>query len=423
MPARYREADDRAQHTGQYFYYLGGTTSRNSQDGEMRTCQDVVNNFPNVNPFESHRRWTVRGRISGEQWNDPHTTLLRKLTAFPVDRVATARDPRSYYGSLDIPAIQALLRGLLNSTSPSQPHVSLPTSLGELKDFKDPVLNWAPGIFRRVATAPFLTQLRKVPELIKAFGNTLIGWVSNGYITYRWVVRPMISDLRKMCDFVNAVEKRWKYLARLARGETVRRRVSVSNDTATVNQTRAYLSTGQGFQCQVDWAITYTSKVWGSAKWKLSSSAGPLPKDAAKWTSMVRRLTAGVTSFELLKTAWELTPWSWFADWFGDLGANIALYNNSVQAYWADACIMRTLTSKVAYTVVPGTLPGWAFLVQEPVEQWTLKQRFNDLSLWLPLLPTTLPLLDGGKWSILGALAASSVDRGLPGIRSRWWGR
>jgi hypothetical protein len=230
----------------------------------------------------------------------------------------------------------------------------------------------------------------------------------------------MISDLHKMIHFVSAVEKRWKYLARLASEGTVRRRVSISNDTATVAQARQFLTTGQGFSAQVDWAITYTSKVWGSAKWKLSGGPGSLPRDAAKYTKMVYNIARGVTGFELLKTAWELTPWSWFADWFGDLGSNIALYNNTIPAYWADACIMRTLTSKSAYTPVPGTIPSWALLVQQPVEEWKLKQRFNDNALWLPLLPTSLPLLDSGKWSILGALAASSWDRGLPGLRSRW---
>jgi hypothetical protein len=294
----------------------------------------------------------------------------------------------------------------------------LPTSLGELKDFAWLTNVNYPKIYKQLANASFLTQLRAVPRLIQAFGNTLIGWAANGYISWRWIVKPMISDVRKMCQFVQAVDKRRRYLERLANGETVRRRVSLSSDKAKVSQAEVFGSTGQGFSLKYLWDIDYSEKVWGTAKWKLSSSAVPLPKDDGT-SSRAFRLTFGLTAFELLQTAWELTPWSWFADWFGDLGDQIGLYNNTVPAYWADACVMRTLTSKANYSIKPGTLPSWAAEVQPIVEEWVIKERYNDISLWLPLLPTTLPLMDSGKWSILTALAASSVDKGLPAFFRR----
>jgi hypothetical protein len=295
--------------------------------------------------------------------------------------------------------------------------VSLPTAIGELKDLVN--ISYVPAVIKALGKGSFLSQLRGVPSLIRTFGNTLIGWAANGYISWRWVVKPMISDIRKMIEFIHVVEKRRNYLERLMNGETVRRKVYLSSGQAVVPQSEVFATTGQGFSGKFTWEIKYSSRVWATAKWKLSTSAVPLPSADDAILKRANRLTFGITTFELLKTAWELTPWSWFADWFGDIGDNLALYNNSVPAYWADLALMRTLTSNAEYTPKAGTFPSWVLLVQPTVEEWTIKERYNDTTLWLPLLPTTAPLMDSGKWSILSALYAASVDKGLPGFRRR----
>lgn len=419
MPARYRELDERAQHTGTYYYYLLGTTSRNAMDGQYREMTDVVGNFPNVNPLDSHRKWTVRHRFTGEQFSGK--TMIRKLSSYPGDRVATARDPRAEYGSLLPGDVQLHLRNLLSQSSPSRPNVSLPTALGELKDFGPAVFQTAPKIFKKLSAAPFQEWFRAIPELIREFGNTLIGWAANGYISWRWIVKPMMSDIRKMIQFGDAVEKRRRMLKRLADGKASRRRINLDTSEVVRNQPRVICHSSTGFVAYYDWSIHYTKKVWGTAKWKTSSAGPVLPtRHDTGERKLAWNLTFGNTTFELVQAAWELTPWSWFADWFGAVGDVIALHNNSVPAYWQDACIMRTLTSKAEYSMVPGTLPAWCHETQAPVEEWTIKQRFNDLSLYLPALPTSLPLLDSSKWSILSALAASSVDRGLPAFYKRW---
>lgn len=422
MVARHRTADDRATHTGQYIAYFinpaGVTTSRNDVCGEERVCDDHVGNFPNVNPFEKHSKWTIRSRHQGEQFGcSGPGGLCRKLIAYPSDRAATARDPRVRYGVLDPAAIKQQLGSLLAQSSPSAPHVSLPTSLGELKDF-----GWLMGInypqlFREMATAPFLEQLRAVPRLIRQFGNTLMGLAANGYISWRWIVKPMISDIRRMCQFVQATDKRQDYLTRLSSGKAVRRRVSLSSDLAEIAQPDQFMMTSTGYSAKATWSIVYSQRTWGTVKWKLSSFTRLPRGDEQRKLSM--RLVTGVTSFELLQTAWELTPWSWFADWFTSLGDLISMYNNQIPAFYSDACIMRTMTAKSKFKMIPGTLPSWVVEIQPHVEEWEIKQRFTSDALWLPLLPSGLPLMDSGKWSILSALAASSADRGLPAFFRR----
>jgi hypothetical protein len=346
---------------------------------------------------------------------------LRELSSYPIDRVATARDPRSEYGILLPGDVGALFKDLLTKSSPSRAHVSLPTFLGELKDFGPSTLKVAPPIFRRLASAQFLESFRAIPELIRQFGNTLIGWAANGYISWRWIIKPMISDVNKMLQFQDEVEKRRRELGSLIDGKKSRRRVQLETSTVVRPQTRVFYHTSTGLTAQADWSITYTKKTWGVAKWKLTDPNAVIPgRTSERERNLAKKLTLGITSFELLQAAWELTPWSWFADWFAGIGDLVALHNNSVPSYWSDACIMRTLTSKAEYVIVPGHLQGWAVEVQPIVEEMVLKQRFDDLAAWLPVLPTSLPLLDSRRWSILSALAASSIDRGLPAFHRRW---
>lgn len=417
MPARYRELDERPPESGTSYWYITGTTGRSFANGAHHKCWDVVGNFPNVNPFEKHTITTIRGVWDGEQWNTGHTQLLRKLTNYAADRVATTVDPRTFYGTFLPGDVQNAMRSLLNRTSPSRPDVSLPTFVAELKDFAwlknlSPRFGY-PQLLKKMASEPPMVQFPQLPKLIRSWGNTLLGQTANSYISWRWVIKPMISDLRKMVQFTHIAAKRERELRRLAEGSGVRKRVSLEQDKSETPVTRVSYHSSSG--TPVTYADVWTKhekSVWGTARWKPSSS--PLPKTDSDFASKAFRLSFGITSFEALQTLWEVFPWSWFVDWFVEFGSVISLHNNSVNCYWADAAVMRTISSDRIVRVDPATIPGWRTLSVYPVEEHVIKERYNDLSLWLPNLPTSLPLLEKGKWSILTALAAANVDRGIP---------
>jgi hypothetical protein len=220
----------------------------------------------------------------------------------------------------------------------------------------------------------------------------------------------MISDLRKLWRFQKAVDDRTTMLLRLRNGETLKRRVQLG---VTIVKTTPTNLTVHSEGCVVGgmFQTTYSKREWGTAQWKLLPNSllpqlgyEPLRKKALA-------LTFGITSHEALAAAWELTPWSWLADWFGNTGDLIAATNNSVGCTWHNVCYMRTSEARMACDSYvnpshPFVIPGLRNQTYRLV--MTRKERY----VVFPVLPVPfpqLPILTNGQWSILAALAAQRL--------------
>jgi hypothetical protein len=272
---------------------------------------------------------------------------------------------------------------ILAKTNPSVPFVSVPTFVAELKD---------------------------LPGLVKGYGDGLLKAVANGYLSWRWAIKPMINDLRKLINFVKAVDDRTIMLMKLRNGETLRRRVHLG--TTEVLTTPVNL-TVQSEGCGIvgKFQTKYSKKDWGSAQWKLlpDSQLPMLGYDPLR--KLARDLTFGFTSHEILATAWELTPWSWLADWFGNTGDLIAATNNSVGCTWSNVCYMRTSEAILSCIMQPTLSDGFAIAGLHGYN-YNLRMVRKERYVCLPVLPVPfpqLPILTSGQWSILAALAAQRL--------------
>lgn len=380
MPLRHREQDLRTQLFGTYTSNIGPTTwTEDKTDGLRRVCDDFEGNRTNPNDFqleEKHSYYPVLTAIApnGCEWNN-----------IPIQTKFNGWDPRW----VGYDALTGLDRSnkaweILSKTNPSLPHVSVPTFVGELKD---------------------------LPGLVKGYGDKLLKNVANGYLSWRWAVRPMINDLRKLCNFAKAVDDRTTMLMKLRDGATIRKRCSMGEGTnLPVDTPRVYFMesrNGGGLDATAYALKSY--KAWGSSSWKLLPNSQLPTMGYGKLRDFAKRLTFGATSHEALATAWELCPWSWLADWFGNTGKIIAATNNSVGLTYHAICYMRTSSTHV----VVNNWTGSAWLVaaigsQQYRVDWMRKERY----VCSPVVPfpfPQLPLLTGGQWSILAALAAKRL--------------
>jgi hypothetical protein len=214
----------------------------------------------------------------------------------------------------------------------------------------------------------------------------------------------MIGDLKKLLKFVKAVDERIIHLMRLRDGQTLRRRCHLGK--TTVKPAPSYVILHSEGAVLKGWRqVTYTSEVWGTAQWKLDPSSNLPQLGYGPLKDLARRLALGITSHEALSVAWELTPWSWLADWFGDLGDVIAATNNTVPLTWEKVCLMRTRIGKSDYVLDKSASATWPTFKGWYVEDYTRKER----QIVFPITPVPipfLPILDGGKLSILASLAA-----------------
>jgi hypothetical protein len=372
---RHREQDLRYLKIGTYVSPIGPTTFyRSATDGFRRICDDSIGDHHT--PYDLSLMETFQFFPTLDC-----TGNNRSWTACPVGYQPALPDPRTKW-----PALTALDRNnraweILAQTNPSVPHVSVPTFVGELKD---------------------------LPGLVKGYGDGLLKSVANGYLSWRWAIKPMISDLQKLWNFQKAVDDRVLWLKRLSEGNTLRRKVRLGTTHATDAPAVNQIVHSEGCTIRGTFQALYSMKEWGSAQWKLlPNSLLPRAGDA-ELRKKALALTFGITGHEILATFWELQPWSWLADWFGNTGDIIAATNNTVGCTWHNVCYMRTSEAIRECTYNPALSDSFALAGLKNL-RYVMRMVRKERYVCVPLLPfpfPSLPILTSGQWSILAALAA-----------------
>lgn len=376
MPDRERIQDVRVGHIGSYYHvsFTPQTGFRSVSEGIKRTTNDVVGNRDHANDFSMSERETYWPRFSGE-WYDSGNLIVGAYSMPASHMAPEASDPGSYYGGISPLDKNNLAWEILSKTNPNVPDVSVPTAIGELKD---------------------------LPSLVRDWGGDLLKKVAKGHLSWRWAIKPMIGDLQKLCQFHDLVEKRLRELKNLQKKKELRKRCSLGSDKHSTDWGTEFPIESVVFTAKAEARTHHQMKMWGSASFKVDPSF-VFPKSRADLTSLARRLTLGITSYDALATAWELCPWSWFADWFLGIGDVINACRNTVPCTWGSICVMRTLSVKNEFRIT--SVPWWITNVEGvPLGKWIRKERH----VVYPILPfsLSLPLLDRGKWSVLASLAA-----------------
>lgn len=385
MGARTRNLDSRTGVTGTYTNYTPSTVivSRTGASGLQETCDDVTGNFPNPNPFRLDKTYVHVPTMNGVLRSAQTGAVLREFNNFPMWNSPAAPNPSNYYPDLDEVDRSNLGWELLATTNVSAPHVSVPT---------------------------FIYELRDIPEAVREWGKSRIRDAARGYLSWRWIVKPMISDLRKLYNFTQAVERRRVQLFNLQTNRSLRSAAGLSQQSMTIGPTAVTLHS-EGATINGWRTYTITERIWGSVQWKLKSDY-KLPPAGYYLQDFARRLTWGYTSQEALALLWESMPWSWFVDWFAGIGDIIAATNNAVPMTWSNICLMHYRRADATYTIRPTGTATWPVLSSMPYQFREYKSRHVMSTPILPAKISLRPLFSGSHWSILASLATlRSHDR------------
>lgn len=265
----------------------------------------------------------------------------------------------------------------------------------------------------------FLAELRDLPSMFK-FTVKRFKDLGGAYLNGEFGWKPFLRDLIKFYETQSKLEKRIAF-ARKNNGKWIRRAGTVRSDASTTTTsvpgssivtptlpTSFYGSSGTPVPGTK--IVVTTDRIWFEGRMKFYIDNLSIDSCSKMWTSPLLRKLYG---FELSPSlAWELMPWSWFMDWFlnvGDIFSNASnqAYDNLVTKY---AYVMRHRTSKIIrswegpiYTTV-GVVnagPCTSTITAECKErasasQWGIGQLEDDeLSL--------------RQWAILAALGISRV--------------
>lgn len=232
-----------------------------------------------------------------------------------------------------------------NKFRPGRPEVSMGVFVGELRDF--------PGMLKqacRALLAPWRIIRRTGPNPL---GRGLASVASRGgktaaeaFLAYVFGWAPFVRDLQRCYQTSVQIDRILNEI--IQNNGKVRRRggwlkrndnTQILSDSQTWSSCSPVLGTSF-YSCQPRLRVVQRDEtlIWfrGAFRYYIDPK-----KFGSKWWNFnTKRLIYGLTLNA--ETAWNLLPWSWMADWFANIGDNIASLDNG----WADM-----LTAKYAYVM------------------------------------------------------------------------
>jgi hypothetical protein len=277
--------------------------------------------------------------------------------------------------------IDAAATAVLARTNPGRPILSVPTFVYELKDL--------PGMIKDIGQYK-LKQLDKVRNH------------ANWSLSYQMGWKPLISDLLKTLTFQEEVERRVDELQRLWSSKGLKRRLKLGSDSKA-QDFPFVLESQLGVTFNAIWKNATTAKMWGTVRWK-PTAVPSTPPGSKELNRYAFGLVTGVQGFRP-EVLWDMMPWSWMIDWFGNVGDYLAATSNNVPCEHGLVNIMRQTNTQIYLTrtdnkdIVKGG-EGYA--------RYERKERFIRTG---AVITASLPFLNGRQLSILGALALQRFKR------------
>jgi len=186
-----------------------------------------------------------------------------------------------------------------------------------------------------------IVDLKDTPKLVKLAGDTILKKGAGAYLSWNFGWKPLISDVRKMLDFQNRVNKRAKEIHNLYEKGGLHRKREL--DRVNQESTESFNTEGiwSGTTNTYKISVSMQSRKWGSIRWLPTTLP---PRDESDIRNQALRLVFGA---ELSPSAvWEAIPWTWLVDWFSDVGDYLVAYNNIVPCTHSTPCIMTHSVAK-----------------------------------------------------------------------------
>lgn len=249
-----------------------------------------------------------------------------------------------------------------NRTRPGNPGADLLQFIAELRDF--------PAVYGWNAAKQMLKKSNS-RAVRKHRGSFFRDWVSGPVEHIPWKIQmqmgffkslgseylnhvfgwvPFVKDLEKLYIVSQTIDNRLRQI-RNQNGKGIRRKTTLENDTTSDSQTKS-LPTSPFYGALAappnwapsggsTWSTTSITQVhiWYSARYRYW-----IPDvNAGTWIPKARAALYGaIPSPSVL---WELTPWSWLVDWFGNVGTVLSnLSPTAVENLTADYafCMIHT---------------------------------------------------------------------------------
>lgn len=197
-----------------------------------------------------------------------------------------------------------------------------------------------------------ISELAEAATLLRFAQNNFLTLGGSIHLNLSFGIQPLMQDIRTLYNITREIERKINELNSLISRGGLRKKVFLGRKSWTEPNNLEY-SGWSGFSKGFQYWIrpTYTSKVWGTVRWRPSRLT---PIETAKLASVNNaiRLVLDLKAVDL-STAWEMIPFSWLVDYFLNVGSALQAVEGKDKVEPYDICLMRTRTIKTYANVVP----------------------------------------------------------------------
>lgn len=336
---------------------------------QENSCGDVVGPGDNA-PF-SVKKMNINGGVIEK----PYTGFFSSyFTNFTCEFLQYLSYNFEHLALDTLGTVEAATRGAAR-TNPSRPSVDLPTEL---------------------------LQIHQLPDILRQAGRNEFGRVGNANVAYQFGVRPIINDIIGLGGMQKQIADRTAEIARAHRQGGIKRTVVVDASSAQERRSTFLQTSGVFLVKDVDWWTGQTVKV--HSRWVPDGSydfshMSQNDRQYALMRHAFRALTGGTIDGA---TAWELIPWSWLVDYFGNVGEFFRAQRNIVGLVLNDVAVMRHTVTKVECPSHDDPYNGYTMSSFNA----RLETKTRVTSFVAPIL-SSHPFLNAGQVGILASLAAT----------------
>jgi len=298
---------------------LGGTYPIVTEYGSV---DDTFNDADN-GPFHVEYGHFTGGLINGRQ---PDTTVWTNYIA-DIFEGLHAFGHTTPDGSPD--NLAAATEGA-KRTNPSRPYIDIPSEFLQLHDIVDALRGARLDAFAKRAAGAFVAT---------EFG-----------------VNPLLDDITKLLKLHKQINKRVKQLQQIQGNGGLRSTVKVFDGSFSIADFDQLMQSTFGYYVSKG-RYCSTEVVRVHCRWSPSATFFPWEQHPHPSVELATSILLGGGTIDM-GTVWELIPWSWLFDWFGNVGDYLAATRNTVQARLTSVSVMRHQRSE--WTWAPSNINGTA---------------------------------------------------------------
>jgi hypothetical protein len=263
--------------------------------------------------------------------------------------------------------VEAATRGAAR-TNPSRPYIDLPVEIA---------------------------QIHEIPDILRRAGDSVLSRVGQSNLALQFGIQPVAEDLANLLNVQQVTAHRAEQLVRARQKGGMKRTIVVDAGSAEELRNTFLHTDGLFIRENVNWWTGETVKV--HARWTPDEDFSHLTQNDEMYRLARRAVTGGIIDYS---TIWELVPWSWLVDYFGNVGETFAANRNVVGMTLSDVSVMRHTVTRCSW----GGTSGSDFTMSGFTGRWETKTR--KTSFVAPVLSSD-NFFNSNQVGILASLAST----------------